>query len=662
MMDSEQVHQALNDLGYRIEPGKAEPSYAYEHYLGANRYLYVKRKENQAVHKDPLVLHPDCITLRSEIDAINGLSVVWLPTKSTSYRRFPRSDGASQYGFGASVEKISALEQLVALLTDQSPQSELLDQPAELQNQEFPMQPLNQILYGPPGTGKTYVTTELAVKIAEPSWYASTVAELSGHALREAVKQKYDELVSSSRIMFTTFHQSFSYEDFIEGIRATKTSDGVLAYAIEPGLFKQLCQNADRRILQQQEVADLGTLNKRNVWKMSLGNSQTGEAEEVFSDCRANNYVLLGWGGTIDFSGCDNLDAVKDRYQRFEPREEREYAFSSVNTFKNQIDQGDLIVISDGNSRFQAIAEVVGDYRRLDDSEERTFYQARDVRWLKVYEKSRPVSEIYTSNFMQKAIYGLQDQKLKWDALAEMLSVRSDNLEQSKPYVLIIDEINRGNISRIFGELITLLEPSKRQGMPDAQSVVLPYSKERFSVPSNVYVIGTMNTADRSLAQLDLALRRRFSFIEMLPQPQLLAGISVCGVDLGQLLNTINQRIEVLIDAEHQIGHSYFIGLKDIKGEEDRRQELSRIFRERVIPLLKEYFFDDFERIGWVLNDSVKQPEHRFVILMSEKGASSLNHLFPNEISERLTDRRYRINTQAFDCVEAYQGIVQASA
>ena len=164
--------------------------------------------------------------------------------------------------------------------------------------------------------------------------------------------------------------------------------------------------------------------------------------------------------------------------------------------------------------------------------------------------------------------------------------------EEPKTHVLIIDEINRGNVSAIFGELITLLEEDKRKGNPEHTEVVLPYSGKKFSVPNNVYIIGTMNTADRSVEALDTALRRRFSFVEMQPNPEILSKVG--NVDLKELLKTINQRIELLIDKDHQIGHSYFIGIEDIDG-------LRRTFKDKIIPLLEEYFYGDFGKIGLVL-------------------------------------------------------------
>ena len=166
-------------------------------------------------------------------------------------------------------------------------------------------------------------------------------------------------------------------------------------------------------------------------------------------------------------------------------------------------------------------------------------------------------------------------------------------------YVLIIDEINRGNVSQIFGELITLIEDDKRLGNSEALEDVLPYSKEKFGVPPNLYIIGTMNTADRSVEALDAALRRRFSFEEMLPKPEVITNREkgdksiVEGINLGLVLETLNKRIELLVDKDHQIGHSYFLSVESIK-------DLKSAFQNKIIPLLQEYFFGDYGKIGTV--------------------------------------------------------------
>lgn len=335
--------------------------------------------------------------------------------------------------------------------------------------------PLNRILYGPPGTGKTYITREMAVEIADNGWFLREQANQNASRFRKRLVARYDDLVSEGKIAFTTFHQSFAYEDFVEGIRAkTDEESGQLRYDIEAGIFRELVQRA-------------------------------------IDDPQHNNYVL------------------------------------------------------------------------------------------------------------------------------------------------IIDEINRGNISRIFGELITLLEPSKRLGAADSQQALLPYSKKSLSVPDNLYVIGTMNTADKSLAQMDIALRRRFTFVEMAPQPRLLDGKVIHGVSLSEMLATINERIEVLLDRDHLVGHSYFLPLLEIDSPEASETALASIFKHAIIPLLQEYFFDDWERIGWVFNDDNKAEENRFV---RRGGSTLLSDLFHSSVQQDLVDRRYWINDAAFNLSESYVGIL----
>ena len=234
----------------------------------------------------------------------------------------------------------------------------------------------------------------------------------------------------------------------------------------------------------------------------------------------------------------------------------------------------------------------------------------------------------------------------------------------SRQYAMVIDEINRGNISKIFGELITLVEVDKREGAKYPVSVMLPYSAESFSVPSNVDVIGTMNTADRSLALVDTALRRRFEFIESMPKPSVLAGTIVShngvGIDIEQLLIMLNKRIEALYDRDHTVGHAYFTRIKDLK-DEDRFSELKTVFRNKIIPLLEEYFFEDWQKIRLVLGDNQKpKQEHQFVYEIGRE--EDLLALFgrEHELDQYAIRSRYQLNAAALDEPDAYVGIYAA--
>jgi 5-methylcytosine-specific restriction protein B len=277
------------------------------------------------------------------------------------------------------------------------------------------------------------------------------------------------------------------------------------------------------------------------------------------------------------------------------------------------------------------------------------------VRWLATDMKFDITPLNHGVGLTLKAVYPLG--RIKWPALqdalhkADMVLAGEANASAPsiEPYVLVIDEINRGNISRIFGELITLIEESKRAGAPEALSVLLPYSKERFSVPGNLYLIGTMNTSDRSLAGLDIALRRRFIFREMPPKPELLNEVVVEGINVGQLLRVMNERIEVLLGRDHCLGHAYFMPLND----DPSLERLELIFRNQVLPLLQEYFFEDWQRIQWVLNDHRKPAADRFV----EQSKPDLNDLFGSTVTG-VQGGIWRVMPGAFKRASAYAGII----
>ncbi|MCB1584585.1 MAG: AAA family ATPase, partial [Xanthomonadales bacterium] len=514
---------------------------------------------------------------------------------------------------------------------------------------------LNQILYGPPGTGKTYKTTELAVKIAEPKKYDEiTKSDDPVEAQHQAIKEIYDDLVKSRRIGFTTFHQSYSYEDFIEGIRVDSDNEDNIKYKVEDGIFKEMVVLANDSTSQLSSESNFNDVSDKNIWKMSLGDTSKGD--EKYQNCIENNYIGMNYGRDIDFSDAESQDDIINLYQEKKDQKytKKDYPVTSVFRFKNEMKVGDLIIVTDGNRKYRAIGEVTGEYEfNVDD--DFLFFQTRKVKWLKVLKESLPRDPLFKKGISQMTLYKLNDDSIDRSYLTQTLSETSE----VKNHVLIIDEINRGNISKIFGELITLLENDKRAEASDQRTAILPYSKDKFSVPQNLYVIGTMNTADKSLAQMDLALRRRFDFIEMLPDETLFDDLNVFDINLAELLITINQRVEVLLDRDHLIGHSYFWSLKVLDTESELQIELAKIFKNKIIPLLQEYFFADWERIRWVLNDQNKAKEHQLIHMQEDE--KNLLSLFGEDVAEQLSDKRYQINESAFSLAEAYQGILGSS-
>lgn len=396
---------------------------------------------------------------------------------------------------------------------------------------QTPATSLNQILFGAPGTGKTYHTKKMAVEIINGK----------KERTRKEINEEYEELIEAGQIVFTTFHQSLSYEDFIEGIKP-ETIDGNVTYEVKDGIFKSICKNA----FSKEITSD----NFEVVYQKLL--------DEI--DNSVDNKLVL-----------ETLVHAKE-----------------FTIYKN----------SKNNIRFHSNTEKA--------------YEA-------VIKKEVLEHYLKTGEVLDWAPYT----KSVANYIIEKYNYIQNEAIEPKPHVLIIDEINRGNVSAIFGELITLLEEDKRKGNKEHTEVKLPYSGKDFSVPNNVYIIGTMNTADRSVEALDTALRRRFSFVEMQSDPNELSkgeNVKYKDVDLSKLLETINKRIEVLIDKDHQIGHSYFIGIQNI-------DDLRRTFKDKIIPLLEEYFYGNFGKIGLVLGGE-------FIKLAENQVAFPKNFTYENDFSE----------------------------
>lgn len=460
--------------------------------------------------------------------------------------------------------------------------------------------PLNQILYGPPGTGKTYNTVIKAMEITNPELIQK---DKDGNVENyEVLKEKFDELKQQGQIEFVTFHQSYSYEEFVEGIKPDLENGKELRYKLQNGIFKTICNNAKELL----ETKVKYNFNKDNisVYKILIPD------ESLFAYCIENDCVAINWGNDIDISNCDSQEEIIAKIP--EDFESRKQCISQLNLFKLWIDNDlksgkDVIVIIPGSmNTIKGIAKITGDYFYNSDIE--NGHQQRKVDWIR---KNINISSdsIYNSKFVSPTITGMFNDKINWDTFLNLIN--NKNNSKSFNAVLVIDEINRGDVSKIFGELITLIEEDKRIGKEHQMTVTLPYSREPFGVPNNLYIIGTMNTADRSIALLDTALRRRFDFEEMMPKPELLRGKDIEGVDLEQLLTKINDRIKNEYDRDHQIGHSYLMGVKN-------KEQLERAYKNRILPLLNEYFYNDIDSVAKILNckpNDISSKENWFNVL-----------------------------------------------
>ncbi|MDD2974796.1 MAG: AAA family ATPase [Aliarcobacter cryaerophilus] len=383
-------------------------------------------------------------------------------------------------------------------------------------------QALNQILYGSPGTGKTFNTINKAIEIIDSDFYQQNKYD------RVALKEKFEEYKKAGQIEFITFHQSFSYEEFVEGIKA-ETSEDNISYEVKSGVFKKLSNKA----LQNFNQSNGNIKNKKDF-------------ETVFKE-------LI-------------LDKLKDD-------EKLEIRMKKSSFFIKEVDENKISFDKSGG-------------------ESQHFLLIKNLKNMYEAEENKIIIGGLSQYYNPLLEYLLKNSEIK-----------NTDKEPLKNYILIIDEINRGNISKIFGELITLIEPSKRIGADEEIRLKLPYSQELFGVPSNLYIIGTMNTADRSIALMDTALRRRFHFEEMMPNSSLLKKFEVDGIKIDNLLEVINKRVEYLYDRDHTIGHAYFMSLENLETKEDKKAELENIFRNKIIPLLQEYFYDDWEKVRLVLGD-----------------------------------------------------------
>ncbi|EDO9219399.1 AAA domain-containing protein [Campylobacter coli] len=437
----------------------------------------------------------------------------------------------------------SALNYYRAFLIDYYEQDIFITERVQSEESNMKIIPLNQILYGSPGTGKTYHTIDKALEIISKEEKIQIPSEDD----RINRKKIFDEYVKNGQIVFTTFHQSYGYEEFVEGIKPIIDNDEnsqEVKYDVKDGIFKELCDKSLKNYIlsmQNENEIDLDKLifefaNYINQDFLNKGNEFPLENKVSIKKILLNfkdEYRSFSLGSSIKSPQSLTIDIIKRDYLNFK------------------------------NKKILSFKDIKPKYDSQSD------YHGNAIYYFMFYNKLKEFENIQNEKF-----------KIKKEIL--------------KSYIIIIDEINRGNVSKIFGELITLIEPSKRIGEKEELKVTLPYSGKEFGVPKNVYIIGTMNTADRSITSLDTALRRRFEFIEMMPDVSKLS-MDCEGINLQELLKAINTRIEYLLDREKTIGHAFFISVENL-------EDLKKVFKNKIIPLLQEYFYNDYALIYAVLN------------------------------------------------------------
>jgi len=453
-------------------------------------------------------------------------------------------------------------------------------------------EPLNQILYGPPGTGKTYSLSSIIDQFTQNLNITSD--KDIDDAMPDMLKiENYTWYQVSAAILYDAAMSKIN-NGWIK-IRDAKDNNDIVSH----DLFKARSEKSSSKSPQQTMAADLLFHTKDDCKNVNV---KRKSPPFIFDK---NNKSEWSVDTKILNDECPEAIELYEKYKKIKDKKidinytKQNFKFTTFHQSYGyeEFVEGITPILNDGENEGKEIGYKIS---------KGIFYQC-------------------CVEALRLAGY---DGKLN-DFCSLTKSERKEKLNNAPQYAIFIDEINRGNISKIFGELITLIEPSKRLGADDEIIVELPYSKEKFGVPSNLYIIGTMNTADRSIALMDTALRRRFEFVEMMPQPELLGTIKIkykdinpkeIEIDFTTMLKTINERIEYLYDRDHTIGHAYFISIKsgaDIS-------ELASVFKNKILPLLQEYFYDDWEKIRLVLGDNQKNEDLQFVKVKKNMVAKEL--------------------------------------
>lgn len=530
----------------------------------------------------------------------------------------PKSNSFARFFGGLPGTNYKAEESQFKEIVDIIRQQDLVNEPsASYLNSSIPFHPLNQILYGPPGTGKTFYTINYALSIIENRPLEELALED-----RAQLKRRYDEYADEGLIHFVTFHQAFSYEDFVEGIKP-HTEEKKVVYEINDGIFKHICMYARRNMVESMMMHMPQTeieIEFNHLYKAFLKYIKSDEFDAFITTTKKK--IMLHRtvrGGNISVRR-ENSFLV---YTVLKSRLKKLYQEFPLDRPVQDIDKEINAIVKGANPTilWAAFSE------------------------LKKFEQQY-VAQILNTEEQELTVNDEQIQAFDLNQLSEL------GLNHARRFVLIIDEINRGNIASIFGDTITLIEDDKREGAKESLGLLLPYSKTWFAVPRNLYIVGTMNTADRSIETMDIALRRRFTFREMPPNPEIIKTQAekpiAAGVDLGKMLEAINRRIEILLDKEYRIGHSYFMDIESL-------EDIQRIFNNKIIPLLQEYFFGDYGKIGLVLGkDFIKEKktstkdvfadfDHEYANELAEKKAYSIANVYKLEAASfiRIYDKNF---------------------
>lgn len=474
----------------------------------------------------------------------------------------------------------------------------------------------NLLLYGPPGTGKTYNTVNYSVAIIENRPLEDVISEGYDLAL-----EKYDRYTKMGRIDFMTFHQSLGYDDFIEGIRPVVTEDDSLIYRPSAGTFYDFCIRAEHPTPINALLPEGAEIIPKDatIWIVSPGG---------FGENRTRNDSLHK--GKIAVSSMNGGSA-----------------FGNVDEVLKDAKQGDVLISMYSEDMIDGVGVLMEDVSSVRRRPSSTMYAS--AKWIRLFRDETGSCASATNLKIDRSMMSslpCRATNMTMNDLAALIAVEDKESSDVGNCVFIIDEINRGNISKIFGELITLLESSRRKGLPECLEAYLPQLKVKFSIPQNVFVLGTMNTADKSLAALDTALRRRFEFVEMMPNPNVLKGRRINDIDLSKLLAVINNRVELLYDREHMLGHAYFISVKTM-------DDLAQCFIKKVIPLLQEYFFDDYEKMCWVLGKG-DDPRQCPFIRMRRRNQFQMTFDLP-DVYDIVTDYQVFLNPESY--IQIYKGV-----